>query len=153
MNREEKIQRIIDYKNEIDTLIHQKYHDLAKESDLSLEQFHLLIELDELILDISDEYKAPSVGEIAKNINNSQNTVSERITRLENKGLVKRIKDSNDKRISRVVLTDKGRNLIESIHKQASSRFLFNSLYNMEDVHITNLLKSLENLIKQMNIV
>lgn len=153
MNREEKIQRIIDYKNEIDKLIHNKYHELAKKYDLSLEQFHLLIELDELMIDINDEYKAPTVGEIAKNINNSQNTVSERITRLENKGLVKRIKDSNDRRISRVVLSDEGENLVKLIDKQASGRFLFNSISNMEDLDIDNFVKCLEILIKQMNII
>lgn len=153
MNREEKIQRIIEYKDEVDMLIHQKYHELAKKYDLSLEQFHLLIELDELMLDINDEYKAPTVGEIAKNINNSHNTVSERITRLENKGLVKRIKDINDRRISRVVLTDEGRDLIKLIDKQASNKFLFNSLSNMEDTDINNFLKCLEKLIKQMNTI
>ncbi|MGO5075795.1 MarR family winged helix-turn-helix transcriptional regulator [Clostridium sporogenes] len=153
MNKEEKIQSIIDYKNDIDTLIHQKYHELAQKYDLSLEQFHLLIELDELMLDINDDYKAPTVGQIAKNINNSQNTVSERITRLENKGLVKRRKDSNDRRISRVILTDEGKNLIKLIDKQASSKFLFNALYNMEDVDTSNLLKCLEKLIEQMNII
>ncbi len=150
MNKEEKIQMIIKYKNEIDRLIHGKYHELAQKYELSLEQFHLLIELDELMLDINDEVNAPTVGEIAKNINNLQNTVSERITRLENKGLVKRVKDSNDKRISRVVLTQEGRTLINSIDKQASSKFLFNSISNMEDTDINAFLICSEKLVKQM---
>ncbi len=153
MNKEEIIRKIIDYKDEIDTLIHQKYHELAKKNDLSLEQFHLLIELDELMLDINDEYQAPTVGEIAKNINHSQNTVSERISRLENKGLVKRVRDCNDRRISRVVLTEEGRNLIKSMDKQASSRFLFRSLWNMENSDLSHLQKCLENLIEQMTAI
>lgn len=151
MSKEKKIQMIIEYKNEIDILIHRKYHELAQRYGLSLEQYHLLIELDELMLELNDEVKAPTVGEIAKNINNSQNTVSERITRLENKGLVQRIKDSNDKRISRVILTEEGRRLINSIDKQASSKFLFNSISNMEDCDINDFLKCLERLIKLMN--
>ncbi|HHW01855.1 MAG TPA: MarR family transcriptional regulator [Thermoanaerobacterales bacterium] len=152
MNKEEKIQMIINYKNEVDALIHKKYHELAQKYGLSLEQYHLLIELDELMLDINDEYKAPTVGEIAKNINNAQNTVSERITRLENKGLVKRVKDNKDRRISRVVLTKQGRCLIDSIDNQASSKFLFNSISNMEDKHINNFLECLEKLIEQMRL-
>lgn len=151
MIREDTIQKIINYKDEIDALIHQKYHEMAKKNDLSLEQFHLLIELDELMLDVNDEYQAPTVGEIAKNINHSQNTVSERISRLENKGLVKRVRDCNDRRISRVVLTKEGRDLIKSIDQQASSRFLFQSLSNMEDEDLNHLLKCFKNLIQQMN--
>ncbi|MBE6083374.1 MarR family transcriptional regulator [Acidilutibacter cellobiosedens] len=151
MDKEEKIQKIIRYKNKIDTLMHEKYHKLAYKYGLSLGQYHLLIELDELMLDVDDELKGPTVGEIAKNINNSQNTMSEKITRLENRGLVKRIKDSEDRRISRIVLTEEGRNLIDSIDKEANSKFLFNSISKMEDKDINNLLSCLENLIEQMN--
>lgn len=153
MKREDKVQMIIQLKEEINELIHEKYHELAKKYDLSLEQFHLLIELEELMLDVDNEFKAPTVGQIAKNINNSQNTVSERITRLENKGLVNRIKDIDDKRISRVILTDKGRKLIESIENEASSKYLFNSISSMEDIYIDSLLKNLEKLVEQMNII
>lgn len=154
MSKEDKIQMIIQFKEQIDALIHNKYHELAKKYDLSLEQFHLLIELDELMLDINDEYKAkaPTVGEIAKNINNSQNTVSERITRLENKGLVNRIKDSKDRRISRVVLTDKGRNLLGSVENEASGKYLFNAVSAMKEIYVDNLLEGLEKLVEQMNV-
>lgn len=152
MSKEDKIQMIIQFKEQIDTLIHNKYHKLAKKYDLSLEQFHLLIELDELMLDINDEHKAPTIGEIAKNINNSQNTVSERITRLENKGLVNRIKDSKDRRISRVALTDKGKNLLESVENEASGKYLFNAVSEMEDIYVDNLLGGLEKLVEQMNV-
>ncbi|WP_238915358.1 MarR family transcriptional regulator [Clostridium sp. YIM B02555] len=151
MEKEKKIQKIIQYKEEINTLIHNKYHELAKKYELSLEQFHLLIELDELMIDIADEFKAPTVGQIAKNINNSQNTVSERITRLENKALVKRIRDVSDKRISRVVLTEKGRAVLEAIEKEASSKYLFNSIFNMDEIDINNLLNSLQKLVQEMN--
>lgn len=152
MDREEKIQMIIQCKSEIDKLIHGKYHKLAQEYGLSLEQFHLLIELDELMLDVDSGAEAPTIGEIAKNINNSQNTVSEKITRLESKGLVERKKDANDRRISRIVLTEKGRNLINSIDIQASSRFLFDSILNMEDEDIDDLLRCLKKLVNLMNI-
>lgn len=153
MKKEEKIQSIIKLKDEINMLMHERYHSLAKKYGLSLEQFHLLMELDELMLDIYDEFKAPTIGEIAKKINNSQNTVSERVTRLENKGLVNRIKDSNDKRISRVVLADKGRSLLNSISQEANSQYLFNSISNMEDIDIDNLYKCLGQLIVKMKII
>jgi DNA-binding MarR family transcriptional regulator len=151
INKQEKIEMIIHYKNEIDALIHRKYHELAQKYNLSLEQFHLLITLDDLLLNVNDTVKAPTVGEIAKNVDNSQNTVSEKITRLENKELVMRIRDNYDKRVSRVVLTEKGRELIDSIDKQANSKFLFNSISSMDKEDINDFLNCLEKLIKQMD--
>jgi len=149
-NRDEKILMIIQRKTEIDRLIERKYHELAQQYGLSLEQFHLLIELDDLMLDVDGESVAPTVGEIASSIDNSQNTVSEKITRLENKGLVTRIKDAKDRRISRIVLTDEGRSLIEAISKQANNHFLYDAISRMKDEDIDDLQECLEKLVKEM---
>lgn len=150
MTREEKIRQIIQYKKDVDVCIHKKHHELAQKYGLSLEQYHLMVELDELMLEVNDEVLAPTVGEIAKNINNSQNTVSERITRLENKGMVKRVRDNKDRRISRVELTEEGRKFINEIGRQASSSFLFDSISNLQDSLIDNFLECLNELLKQM---
>jgi MarR family transcriptional regulator, organic hydroperoxide resistance regulator len=152
MFKKEKIQMIIEYRDEIDKIIHKEYHELAQKYDLTLEQYHLMLELDELMLDVDDGIKAPTVGQIAKNISNSQNTVSERITRLENKGYVMRIKDKDDRRISRVVLTEEGKMLLDSIDKQANSRFLADSISNMEEGDIDTLMECLRKLIDQMKV-
>ncbi|MCR3760824.1 MarR family transcriptional regulator [Clostridium felsineum] len=150
MNKQEKVENIIKYRKEINVLIHERYHSLSKKYGLSLEQFHLLIELEELMLEVEDKLIAPTVGDIAKNIKNSPNTVSERITRLENKGLVKRVRDGKDKRISRVFLTDEGEKLIEKMDKEASVKFLFDSLSKMGEEDLNNLFKGLSILIDKM---
>ena len=103
-----------------------------------------------MMLDVDNESSAPTVGEIANSIDNSQNTVSEKITRLENKGLVTRIKDAKDRRISRIILTDEGRSLIDAISKQANNRFLFDAISRMKDEDIDDLRECLEKLVKQM---
>ncbi len=149
-DRDEKIYMIIQTKMEIDKLIQRKHHELAQQYGLRLEQFHLLIELDELMLDVGSESSAPTVGEIASSIDNSQNTVSEKITRLENKGLVTRIKDEKDRRISRIVLTDEGRSLIAAISNQANNRFLFDSISKLGDRDIDDFLECLKKLVDQM---
>ncbi|URZ08328.1 MarR family winged helix-turn-helix transcriptional regulator [Clostridium felsineum] len=150
MNKQEKVENIIKYRKEINVLIHERYHSLSKKYGLSLEQFHLLIELEELMLEVEDKLIAPTVGDIAKNIKNSPNTVSERITRLENKGLVKRVRDGKDKRISRVFLTDEGEKLIEKMDKEANVKFLFDSLSKMGEEDLNNLFKGLSILIDKM---
>lgn len=150
MNKTDKAKKVIKLRSEVDELIHGRYHKLAKKYNLSLEQFHLLIELDELALNLSDEMSAPTIGDIAKNINNSQNTVSEKVNRLEKKGLVKRVKSEEDRRVSRVVLTDEGRKLINDISEEASGRFLLDSILNLDESDIDNLLNGLEKLYKKM---
>ncbi|KHD35232.1 hypothetical protein NL50_14200 [Clostridium acetobutylicum] len=146
MNKKQKIENIIKCRKQIDLLIREKYYKLSKKYDLSLEQFQLLIEIDELTVNI-----APTVGEIAKNINNSPNTVSERITRLENKGLVEKIRDKKDRRISRVFLTESGKKLIEDMDKESSGTFLFDFLHGMKEEDINNLLKCLKSLVEKMS--
>ncbi|OPJ63087.1 MarR family winged helix-turn-helix transcriptional regulator [Clostridium oryzae] len=151
MNKLEKIQKIITYKDDIDKRIHDNYHKLVQKYNLTLEQFHLLVELDELMLDICNENDAPTVGSIAKNINNSQNTVSEKISRLENRRLVKRVKDSKDRRISRVMLTEEGRKVIKAMDQEASGKFMLDAVSNMEESDVDALLDSLSKLINSMD--
>lgn len=150
MNKIDKAKKVIKLRSAVDEVIHGRYHKLAKKYNLSLEQFHLLIELDELALNLSDEMSAPTIGDIAKNINNSQNTVSEKVNRLEKKGLVKRVKSEEDRRVSRVVLTDEGRELINDISEEASGKFLLDSILDLDEGDIDNLLNGLEKLYKNM---
>lgn len=151
MDRSIKASKIIQYKKAIDGMIHIRHHELAEKYDLSLEQYHLLIELDELMLEIDDNLKsAPTIGELAQYVNNSQNTLSEKITRLVKKGLVQRVKDNEDRRVSRVVPTSEGQKLIEEISSQASSKFLSDSILSMDEDLVDKLLISLEALMETM---
>lgn len=144
------LQLIVDKKNDIDVLVHRKYHELAQNSGLSIEQYHLLLELDDLTSGNQEICDAPTIGHMARNINQSQNTVSEKLTRLENKGLLFRVKDPKDKRISRVLLSDSGKALIASIDTQANSRFLVNALSEMKTEEASELLRLLNILEEHM---
>jgi len=145
-----KISNILDNWKHIDRLIHLEYHDFAQKNNLTLEQFHVLIEIDDLCLDVLNEGIAPTVGTIAANIGNAPHTLSEKITRLEKKGLVEKIKDKNDLRISRVVLTDEGRKLIEKIKHQAEQTFIQSALTSMDNLYLDMLNDGLENLTKNL---
>jgi DNA-binding MarR family transcriptional regulator len=149
------MQAILENKERIDTLIHRQHHRLAQKHGLSLEQFHLMIELDELMMDIPDSETGLPVGELAGHTGNAQNTISERITRLEMKNLVTRVRDTADRRINRVILTDDGRNLIAVIGREASSDLLKEALADLSDDEIHSLAgllgKILKNLEKKVN--
>ena len=88
----------------------------------------------------------PTVGEIAAGIGNAPHTLSERIKRLEKKGFVEKIRDEKDLRISRVMLTGKGQDLIDRIKNEAGNIFIYNALEKMDDESLNNLLNCLRKL-------
>lgn len=152
MKKNDTIKEIINSKNKINSILHENHHKIALNYGLTIEQYHLLVEIDDLMLEFDDNSFAPTIGEIAKNIRNSSNTVSEKISRLENKGLLNKIKDSKDRRISRVVLTDKGRKLIDNIASEAGINFLFCALSEMEEEKLCTLLSGLKELEKNLEV-
>lgn len=144
----QKIMKIIEHGKFISKLVALKHHELAQKYDLTLEQFHLLIELDELELDVTEDAAPPTVGQIAENIGNAPHTLSERIKRLEKKRLVEKVKDKKDLRINRVVLTPAGREMLNKISQEAFNKFMYDSLERMGDESLENFLECLEQLVE-----
>ena len=116
-----------------------------------MEQFHLLIELDELELDIiSEKALPPTIGEIAADVGNAPHTLSGRIKRLEKKGLVKKIRDEKDLRINRVVFTKKGRDLINTIKKESGDEFVQKAV-KLDKKTLNDLLNGLKELTQSLS--
>lgn len=137
MDKQEKCTEIYALKKQIDISIHQKYHTIAQNYGLTLDQFHLLIELDELLLDVPTEDVGMPIGAIASQLSAAQNTISERVSRLEKKKLVERIPDQQDRRISRVILTQKGKELLEHLEIIASRNAYIDALKKLSENEIT----------------
>ncbi len=143
MNISEKTEEIVKYVRQVTSIIHRKRHEIAQNSNLTLDQFHTLIYLKK-----TDH--PPTIGEMAKETNKAQNTISERVSRLEEKGFVERVKDKNDRRVSRVTLTQVGAGLISSINYQASTELVMNALVNIDTEVTDNMLYGLKELAKQL---
>ncbi len=139
-----KTEEIIKYVRYINSLVHRKRHLLAQDNNLTFDQFHTLIFLNKT------DYP-PTIGEMAKETKKAQNTISERISRLEEKGLVERVKDKNDRRVSKVALTQVGRELINSINYQAGTEFVKKALIDINEEVVDNMLFGLEELAKQLD--
>jgi len=154
--KKENITEIWKYWEHINKLIRLKHRETAQRYGLTFEQFHLLIELDHHAeFKLSAYELPPTVGEIAADVGNAPHTLSERIKRLEKKGLVKKIRDEKDLRINRVMLTDEGQALIDRIKNEAGNIFIYDALEKMDEKSLNNLLNCLkqlnENLNQQMN--
>lgn len=143
MDISEKTEEIVKNVRLINRIIHMKRHEIAQSNKLTLDQFHTLIYLKNIDI-------PPTIGEMAMETNKAQNTISERISRLEEKGLVDRIKDKNDRRISRVVLTQGGLELINSINYQASNELVKKALTNIEAKVVDNMVFGLEQLARNL---
>ena len=129
----------------INKRIRLKHRETAQKYGFSFEQFHLLIELDhhyELTL-VADSLP-PTIGNIADHTGNAPHTISERVKRLEKKGLIEKIRDEKDHRIQRVMLSNKGQILIDEIKNEAGHIFLHDALKNMDKKSLENLLNGLK---------
>ncbi len=146
MNKTEKIQGILDRTDKLDYIIHEKHHELAEEHNLTLEQYHL-------ILYINRQQTPRTVGELAVIFRNAQNTMSEKIIRIEEKGLITKIKDERDKRINKVVITPLGVELIQSIRRKAGGEFIINAINTLTIEEIDTYYDVLGKLIDFLNYI
>lgn len=136
MELQKASETISNYIRECSNIIHTKGHQIAQEYGLTYDQYHLLIYL-------SFREKPPTINEISKKFNRAQNTISEKISRLEEKELVSRVDDLKDRRITRVIITERGLNLIHTIRQVRSNRVTYTALEKMEKDEIENLLINL----------
>ena len=150
MEKQKIVDLILDTQKEIDQTIHENYHRLAKKLGLSLDQFHLLLEIEESMIGVDSELQSPTIGLLAENINVSQNTVSERISRLEKKGYLKRVMDKKDRRINHVVLTESGKNLMNTISSEAETDFVRNALLKMQSDELETFLSCYKEFINRI---
>lgn len=144
MELQKASEAISNYIRECSNIIHTKGHQIAQEYDLTYDQYHLLIYL-------SFSKTPPTISEISKKYNRAQNTISEKISRLEEKELVSRIDDSMDRRITRVIITEKGLDLINTIRQERSNRVTYIALKKMKNREVENLLTNLTKLYNNLN--
>ena len=115
-----------------------------------MDQFDLLVELDELNLDLPDDSLLPTIGQIASNIGNTPHTLSDKIKRLEKKGLVEKLNDPNDLRITRIALSAKGRTLLDEISQEANNNLIDKALSELSDSALNSFLECLNQLFEHL---
>jgi len=140
--KQDAIADILDAWRMIDRVIHARYHELAQANDLTLEQFHLLLQLEEHQLEMTSG--APTIGQIADAAGNAPHTLTDRIKRLEKKGLVKKTRDDRDQRICRITVTPAGHRLITKIVTTGGGDFIRAALERMKGTELTALNGALE---------
>jgi DNA-binding MarR family transcriptional regulator len=91
-----------------------------------------------------------TIGELAKNINLSQATVTNILDRLEKRGMVFRERSKNDKRKVHAYLTDKGTALIKEAPTPLQDHFI-KRFRDLQDWEQSMILSSLERIAQMMD--
>ncbi|QOR35994.1 MarR family transcriptional regulator [Clostridium sp. 'deep sea'] len=151
MSKLDSSSRIIQLLDEIHHEMYhkKKYKDVATQFNMSKEQVWILWKLRRAKKRHKKEY---SVGQLAKMCNVAQNTMSERITRLAERGFVTRIQNPNDRRKYIVELNKSGEDLLNYIdeeHKRLFALEIEESLSTEKREMLTNLLSELVSNIRE----
>ena len=137
---------IVDIFNQILTL-EERYHTLHG-SELSINEIHTI--------DAIKNSETKQMSDVARDLNITQGTLTTTIKRLENKGFVKRVQDSSDRRIYRLNLEGLALDVLE-IHDQFHNEMIegiLSQLGNDEKLiqSIAELNKFFKNLIEDKKI-
>lgn len=124
--------------------IHSK--DLIQKYGLTSPQLILLKEL--------SKYETMTIGELARNINLSNATVTDILRRLEKRELIKRIKSETDKRRTNIYLTDKCRQMLQNSPPLLQEKFVknFEKLEEWEQMMLISSLQRIANMMEARDI-
>ena len=132
--------------------IHLKHHEIAQSHGLTLEQFHLLLKLDNLELIGLKNDSAPTIGDMASKLGNAPHTLSEKIKRLEKRGFVEKIRDKDDQRINRVMLTLEGHKMVQDIRTESRDVFFYHALEKLDEKSLDCLVNSFKEIIHELSL-
>ncbi|WP_321422520.1 MarR family winged helix-turn-helix transcriptional regulator [uncultured Methanobacterium sp.] len=147
----EQVTEAAEYWDVINRIIHLKHHETARKHGLTLEQFHLLLKLDNLELIGLKNDTAPTIGEMASKLGNAPHTLSEKIKRLEKRGFVDKIRDKDDQRINRVMLTANGHQMVQDIRTESRDIFFYHALEKLDEKSLDCMVNSFKEIIQELS--
>jgi DNA-binding MarR family transcriptional regulator len=115
---------------------------LSKTSGLTSPQLLIMLEIDKVA--------GVNSSQVAKSVNLSAATVTNIIDRLENKDLIVRVRDTQDKRKVGLYLTENGKTLLLNAPQPLQEHFIDN-FSNLAQWEQSQLLSSIERLADMMN--
>lgn len=132
---------LVDIFNHI-LVIEERYHK-AKGIKLSMNEIHTL--------EAVDKSESKTMGDVAKRLHITQGTLTVNINRLTNKGYVYRVQDQNDRRIYRLKLTDKAKDvmMVHDAFHEAMTQQLMEQVSSTDQQALAYALQRINNFFKQ----
>jgi DNA-binding MarR family transcriptional regulator len=91
------------------------YQAASKEIGLTPQQAHLLCAAD---------WKSPALSELADALYCDKTNITGLVDRVEKQDLVERVPDHDDRRVTRLALTEKGREAVDQFHAALNRRLI-----------------------------
>ncbi len=119
----------------VSIIVRQRGRDILTEFEITPPQFNALWHL--------DESGAITMGELCRKMYLACSTATDLIDRMERNELIERERDSSDRRVIRLHITDKGREVIGQVMR-ARRQYLSGILTKMSDDDKTRLIEALD---------
>lgn len=131
-----------EYSKKINDHMNVAFQSLFDQYDLTPLQARILVEL--------HEHQTHTIGSLANRINMAGTNISTMCKKLEQKGLLNRVRMSEDERIVKVILTDKGIEIVEDLNRELIERI---TLYtkNESEQTLEDIIKGLQELDKLLH--
>lgn len=136
------------YVGEIDKLIRRvsfvikcRGRDILNEFDITTPQFNALLLL--------KEHGDMTIGDLGSKMYLASSTATDLIDRMERNGLVVRVRDSNDRRVVRLRMLEKGHQMIKEVLANRK-RYLSTILSQVPEAELEALKKALQSLYELM---
>ena len=124
-------------------LIGKARHLLVAARQKELDLYHISLRQASVLTFIHNLGDKADLAELAKLTDRNTNTLSIYMTRMENYGLVKKIRDSPKSTKLRFELTEKGLNIYKDIKKIKSTRLIMSALSDEERQQLISLLEKI----------
>ncbi len=131
------------YAAEMDQLIRNINSAIRKNGRIALQEYQITLVQFHALLAIQEE--PLSMGELCVALGVASSTVTELVDRMEENGLVARVRDPEDRRIVRILLLNHGKEIFKKVYKRREE-FLAGALREMPEQDTCLLLELLRKL-------
>jgi len=135
MSKFEKINHIIYLNRNFNRTLKHEFHDLMQDSGFTFPQLSVIS-----ILSTNGKQK---VSDISEKMGLSDSTVSGILDRLENKGIIERKRNQDDRRVVKIGLSDGSHRICSEFHRKKEEYFA-QLLKKLSEKEINDIIKGLE---------
>ena len=135
MSKFESIFQIINLNKNVNRSLKHKFHHLIQDSELTFPQLS--------VISMLEKYGEQKVSELSEKMGLSDSTVSGILDRLEQKGIIKRERTKDDRRVVKISLTGKSKKFCNDF-RQKKEEFFTQLLKRLSDQEIKDIIKGLE---------
>ena len=148
-----KKQNLSDSNFELWHLVGKVNHSLMKARQKELNQYRIPARQAYILRTMQDLGKNTTLSELAKKVEREVHVISRQTVKMENDGLIKRIKDTPKSNLLRLELTEKGLEMIKVSRRSKSIDMIFSYLSPEKRKQLESTLNLILNKLEERNLI